>query len=175
VELAEAVAVLERTPAALAGIVGGLPPAWTDFRAGADEWSPYQVVGHLLHGDRTDWLSRARQILESGTARAFEPFDREGMRSETAGLDELLVQFARLRSANLSTLAELALGPADLDRRGLHPDLGEVTLGELVAAWAVHDLSHVAQVAETMAKRYREAIGPWREYLPVVDREDLGG
>ncbi len=130
------------------------------------------MLGHLIGGERTDWMPRTRMILEQGESAAFEPFDRFAFRAELAGasLDGLLRTFADLRRANLEALAALALTPADLERRGRHPALGPVTLGQLLATWVVHDLSHLAQIARVMGKRYLDDVGPWRAYLPMLDR-----
>ncbi|HVE64740.1 MAG TPA: DinB family protein [Mycobacteriales bacterium] len=171
--ITEAVAVLERTPAVLRSMLAELPESWSSYVAAEGSWSPYDVLGHLLHGERTDWIPRLAVILEHGSAVPFTPFDREGMRGSAPDLTSLLADFTDARASSLRALAEAALTPADLDRVGRHPDLGEVTLGELLASWAVHDLSHIAQIAETMAKRYRVEVGPWRAYLPVLDREEL--
>ena len=169
-DLAEARAVLARTPAVLDAWLRGLPEAWTTADEGPETWSAFDVVGHLIHGERTDWLPRARIVLAHGEARPFDPYDRFAQERESAGktLGDLLDEFAALRAANLEALDALALTGADLARRGTHPGLGTVTLGELLAAWVVHDLGHVAQVARVMAKRYGTAIGPWAAYLPVV-------
>lgn len=167
----EAVEVLRQTPATLRAMLGGLSEPWLRT-GGREDWGPYEIVGHLIEGEVTDWVPRARIVFEHGTSRAFEPFDREARldappRPVAALLDEL----AELRSANV---AEVEAMPLDrLDAKGLHPALGEVTFGQLLAAWAVHDLSHVAQAAEAMARRWRDEVGPWRAYLPVVDREPL--
>ncbi|HVE99334.1 MAG TPA: DinB family protein [Mycobacteriales bacterium] len=171
--LDDAVAVLTRTPDVVRSLLEGLPDEWTAFRAEATSWSPYDVLGHLIHGERTDWIPRLRVILEYGATRPFAPFDRAGMRDNTDDLSVLLDTFAGLRAQSLRDLADARLTHSDLDRTGMHPDLGEVTLASLVASWAVHDLSHVAQITETMAKRYRADIGPWRAYLPIVDRAEL--
>jgi len=173
VALAEASAVLERTPHVIRSLLGHLPTTWTEFRTMDESWSPYDVLGHLIHGERTDWVPRIRIIVTHGSAQAFTPFDREGMRDNTDDVDALLGTFASAREQSLTALRDLDLTPDDLTRVGSHPDLGTVTLGELLASWVVHDLSHVAQIAETMAKRYRTDIGPWRAYLPVVDRLEL--
>ena len=172
-DLDEAVAVLQRTPEVMRALLAGVPEQWTGFRATEQSWSAYDVLGHLVHGERTDWIPRLRVILEHGATRPFTPFDREGMRSSTASLPQLLDTFETLRAQSLDDLAAAGLSTPDLDRVGRHPDLGEVTLGQLIASWVVHDLSHVAQITETMGKRYRTDIGPWRAYLPVVDREEL--
>lgn len=168
----EAVEVLRQTPATLRSLLGELSSGWLHAGHGREDWSPYAIVNHLVAGERYDWIPRARLLLEHGTSRAFEPFDRDAMFAAAPPLAELLDDLAALRTSNLAALAEL---PLDLDARGLHPGLGEVTLGQLVATWAVHDLSHLAQAAEVMARRWRDEIGPWRAYLPVVDREPLPG
>jgi hypothetical protein len=166
------VAVLERTPATLRAMLGGLPARWTDATEGPETWSPYVIVGHLIHGERTDWISRARVIREQGPDRRFVPFDRFAQFRETEGqsLAQLLDEFARLRAANLVTLAGWKLTDAELALTGMHPAFGSVTLRQLLATWVAHDLGHVAQVARVMAKQYREAVGPWRAYLPILDR-----
>ncbi|HET7042612.1 MAG TPA: DinB family protein, partial [Gemmatimonadales bacterium] len=135
-------------------------------------WSAYDIVGHLIHGERTDWIARTEHILAHGAAIPFPPFDREAMFRESAGrpLETLLAEFAGLRAASLARLDALGLGTADLARPGLHPALGPVTLRQLLATWVVHDLGHLAQIERVMAKRYREAVGPWRAYLPILDR-----
>lgn len=171
--LEEAVAVLERTPAAVAALLEGVPETWERATEGEGTWSPYDVVGHLVHGERADWMPRARHIL-SGDPRPFEPYDRMAQFDESAGksLEELLATFSDLRALNLSELRALNLGADDLRRTGRHPDFGEVTLGQLLATWVVHDLDHVAQIARTMAKVYAEAVGPWQAYLSILrDRQ----
>ena len=169
----DAVQVLARTPAAIRALLAGLPEAWTGYHAQPDSWSPYDVLGHLIHGERTDWIPRARVIIDHGASQPFTPFDREGMRDSSADLGTLLEDFGTVRAQSLAELEELRLADTDLVREGRHPDLGLVTLGQLIASWAVHDLSHVAQIAEAMAKRYRLEVGPWRAYLPVLDRAEL--
>lgn len=171
-DLPNALAVLERTPQVLRSMLSGLAPAWTDATEGGDSWSPYVIVGHLIHGERTDWIPRAQLILSQGTNRRFTPYDRFAQFHESQGksLGDLLDEFARLRSANLVTVSGWALTPEQLALEGVHPEFGAVTLRQLLATWVAHDLGHVAQVARVMAKQYREAIGPWRAYLPIVDR-----
>jgi hypothetical protein len=166
------IAVLERTPQVLRAMLDGLPPAWIDATEGPDTWSPYDVVGHLIHGERTDWIPRARIILAQGAERRFAPFDRFAQFRESEGksLAELLDELARLRAENLATLVEWRLTDEQLALEGEHPALGRVTLRQLLATWVAHDLGHVAQVARVMAKQYRDAVGPWREYLPVMSR-----
>ena len=171
-DLRDGMAVLERTPATLRAMLAGLPPNWTEATEGPDTWSPYDVVGHLIHGERADWVPRARLILAQGSERRFTPFDRFAQLRESQGrpLMELLDEFAQLRAANLATLAGWHLTDAHLALAGEHPELGMVTLRQLLATWVAHDLGHVAQTARVMAKQYREAVGPWRAYLPVLDR-----
>ena len=168
--LADAVAVLTRTPAMLDAMLRGLPSALVRGNEGKDSWSAFDIVGHLIAGERTDWMPRLRIILEDGEARAFDPFDRFAQFSETQGklLDRLLDEFARLRSENLAALQKLNLQPEDFARRGKHPALGAVTLSELLATWTVHDLTHMHQLSRVMAYQYRDAVGPWGAYLGVL-------
>lgn len=170
--LTEAIAVLERTPATLRALLGGLPDSWTTANEGPDTFSPFDNVGHLIHGERTDWIPRARLILAQGTNRRFEPYDRFAQIHESEGksLAELLDEFARLREENLVTLRGWKLSDRELALEGEHPELGWVTLRQLLATWVAHDLGHVAQTSRVMAKRYRESVGPWRAYLPILDR-----
>lgn len=169
-ELAEAVSVLERTPAVLRAMLLDLPEAWTAANEGPETWSPYDVVGHLIHSERCDWVPRIRIILGHGETMTFPPFDRFAQFKESAGrpLAELLDEFETRRTQSLRELAAMQLAPADLVRIGTHPALGRVTLGHLLSTWTVHDLGHVAQVCRAMAGRYREDVGPWQQYLPVV-------
>lgn len=171
-QLAEGIAVLERTPATFRALLSGLPDAWTATNEGPDTFSPFDNVGHLIHGERTDWIPRARIILAQGANRRFEPYDRFAQVRESQGksLADLLEEFARLRMENLATLREWQLSARELALEGEHPALGTVTLGQLLATWVAHDLGHLAQTARVMAKQYREAVGPWRTYLPVLDR-----
>jgi hypothetical protein len=171
-DLTSGITVLERTPRTLRAMLAGLPAAWTDATEGPGTWSPYVIVGHLIHGERTDWIARARLILEHGRARPFTPFDRFAQLRESEGrsLGELLDELARLRAENVATLAGWRLTDAQLALEGEHPELGVVTLRQLLATWVAHDLSHIAQAARVMTKQYREAVGPWRRYLPIMDR-----
>lgn len=171
-DLATGIAVLERTPASLRSLLEGLSPDWTDATEGPETWSPYVVVGHLIHGERTDWIPRARIILEQGPDRRFAPFDRFAQLRESQGrsLAALLEEFARLRAESLATLASWRLTDAQLALQGEHPALGTVTLRQLLATWVVHDLGHLGQTARVMAKQYRDEVGPWREYLPILNR-----
>ena len=170
--LPDASAVLERTPATLRALLEGLPSPWIDATEGPDTWSPFVVVGHLIHGERTDYLQRAKIILAQGADRRFEPYDRFAQFRESQGksLADLLSEFASLRAANLVTLREWRLSDAQLALEGEHPAFGRVTLRELLATWVAHDLTHIAQIARVMAKQYRDAVGPWRAYLGVMDR-----
>lgn len=169
-ELMETMQVLERTPGVLRAMLAGLGERWIHGDYGADTFSPFDVVGHLISGERTDWMVRARCILEQGTARPFAAYDRYAQFEASRGrsLGELLDEFERLRRENLLALRGLRLGAADLARRGTHPALGEVTLAQLLATWATHDLNHLAQIARAMAAQYAEAVGPWREYLGIL-------
>jgi hypothetical protein len=169
-EVREAREVLERTPALLDGWLRGLSEPWLSATEGEGTYSPRDVVAHLADNEEVDWIPRLRIILEHGEARPFTPFDREGFRARYAdlGMDGLLDAFAARRRQSLDTLAALDMGPAELARTGMHPALGRVTARQLLAAWAVHDLTHVAQVARVMAKRYTDATGPWRAYLGVL-------
>jgi hypothetical protein len=164
------ISLLARTPAVLNALLRDLPDAWTLRNEGDATWSAFDVVGHLIHGERTDWMPRARRLLEFGETRAFEPFDRWGQvrASQGKSLRQLLDEFTRLRSDNLRELRTLNLKPEDLDKRGRHPALGVVTLSELLATWAAHDLTHLHQLSRTMAHQYRDAVGPWSVYLGVL-------
>jgi hypothetical protein len=170
--LNDAIAVLERTPATFHALLGGLAEAWTTANEGPDTFSPFDNVGHLIHGERADWIPRARIILAQGADRRFEPYDRFAQSRESAGktMRDLLDEFTHLRVENLATLRTWNLTDAQLALTGEHPALGTVTLRQLLATWVAHDLGHVAQTSRVMAKRYREAVGPWRAYLPVLDR-----
>jgi hypothetical protein len=164
--------VLSRTPAVLRALLWDLPDPWVRGTEGPDTWSPFDIVGHLIHGERTDWMARAEIILAFGEKRPFTPFDRFAQFTASRGksLQELLDTFAELRAANLRDLESRHLTPEDLRRRGRHPELGTVTLEELLATWVGHDLSHIAQIARVMGRQYTEAVGPWRAYLPMLDR-----
>ena len=171
-KLSEGVAVLERTPSVFRAMLGGLPPEWTERDEGPETWSPFVIVGHLLHGERTDWISRAQIILAQGADRRFTPYDRFAQFRESTGksLDALLDEFASLRRQNLAVLTDWRLTADQLELTGEHPEFGPVALHQLLATWVTHDLGHIAQIARVMAKQYRTAIGPWRAYLPIVDR-----
>ena len=166
----EAVQVLERTPATLDALLRDQSDAWLQARIEPDSFRPIDVVGHLIYGEMTDWIPRARIILDHGLPRPFDPFDRRGFVSliEGKSSSELLRQFAELRRASLNSLQSMNLDEGKLDLPGMHPGLGEVTMRQLLAAWVVHDLNHIAQITRVLSHQYREAVGPWREYLSIL-------
>jgi hypothetical protein len=166
----EAAAILAKTPPTLDQMLRGLPSGWIGAHEGGDTWSPFDVIGHLIHGERTDWMPRAKIILEHGEARPFETFDRFAQFELSHGrtLESLLDEFTVLRTANLRELAALQLTEADLDRRGRHPALGVVTLRQLLATWVAHDLDHVIQISRVLATQLSDEVGPWRAYLRVI-------
>jgi hypothetical protein len=168
--LDEAVPLLARTPHTLDAWLRDLPDCWTHANEGADTWSPFDIVGHLIHGERTDWMPRARLILAEGDSRPFEPFDRFAQLTASAGkaLPEMLDEFAQLRARNVDELVSFRLTDALLDRPGRHPALGAVTLRQLLATWVAHDLDHVMQIARVLATQYADEVGPWRAYLRVI-------
>ena len=172
-QLEQAVAVLRRTPDALNTMLRDLPEVWTHQNEGGESWSPFDVVGHLIHAEETDWIPRARIILEAGETRTFDVFNRFAQFEESKGksLNELLDEFARLRAESLVTLAGWQLTPQDLRKTGRHPEFGAVLLGQLLATWTVHDLNHLAQINRVMCRQYTQAVGPWQAYLPILHRE----
>ena len=167
----EALPVLRRTPGVLRELLRDLPDKWTQATEGAGTWSPFDVIGHLIHGERTDWIPRVEHLLAYGDAVAFPLFDRQAMFAASKGLTiiELLDTFDRLRTGSLTRLNELSLTDADLARRGRHPEFGVVTLGQHLATWVAHDLGHTSQIVRVMARQYQEAVGPWRAYLSIFD------
>jgi hypothetical protein len=171
-DLSDTLDLLERTPAVLDALLRGTRASWHSIDEGPDTWSAYDVVGHLIHGEETDWVPRARIILEHGEARPFEPFDRFAQFDRFAGwsLDRLLDRFTELREANLETVRSWNLTDAQLGLPGRHPELGPVTLRQLLATWAVHDLNHLAQISRVLARRHADEVGPWRAYLRILDR-----
>jgi hypothetical protein len=168
--LQHTVSLLTRTPAALNALLRDLPETWTFGNEGENTWSAFDVLGHLISGERTDWMPRVRIVLQFGETQTFEPFDRWGHLRESQGksLGQLLDEFARLRAENLGELRSLNLQQEDLERRGSHPSFGGVTLSALLATWAAHDLTHLHQISRVMAHQYREAVGPWSAYLGVL-------
>jgi hypothetical protein len=166
----DAAEILERTPASLQFLLAGLPERWVRASEGHGDWSPYDVVGHLIDGERTNWIPRARHIL-SGTTEPFPPFDRMAhlTESQNRSVNELLTTFADLRRENVATLRAMRLTNADLERTGLHPEFGTVRLAQLIATWVVHDLNHLGQIMQAMSRVYADAVGPWRAYLAILD------
>lgn len=171
--LDDAIAILERTPASLSALLAGLPDRWVRATEGEGDWSPYSVIGHLIDGERTNWIPRARHIL-AGQSRPFDPFDRTAMlaESQSQSVDQLLTTFAELRRENVAALVGMNLTSADLSRTGQHPEFGEVRLAQLLATWVVHDLDHLGQIARTMAKVYADAVGPWSAYLSILQHQE---
>ncbi len=164
--------ILARTPEVLRSLLQGLPDEIVLGNEGEQSWSPFDVLGHLIHGDQADWIPRARIILQFGESRAFDPFDRAAMfqQSQSKTLDSLLNEFAMVRQESLAALREMKLTAEDLKKTGLHPDpaLGRVTLGQLLATWVAHDLGHITQISRTMARQYRDAVGPWQQYISIL-------
>lgn len=168
-ELTEARCVLERTPTVLTSLLQGLPEPWIDCEEGEGTWSPRSIVGHLIEGERTDWMPRVFHLLRHGEASAFPPFDRSAhLKSVPRALDESLAELRTLRAESLAELDALSLVSADLARRGRHPEFGVVTLSQHLATWVAHDLDHIAQIVRVMARRQTQAVGPWRAYLPIL-------
>ncbi len=168
--VSDAVEILSRTPAVLSAMLRGLPEPWIVANEGGETWSAFDVVGHLIHGELTDWVPRARIILEHGDTRPFERFDRTAQFGASAGqtLEALLEEFASLRSRNLEDMKSWQLSDADLERPGRHPELGPVTLRQLLATWVAHDLDHVMQISRVLARQYSDEVGPWRAYLRII-------
>lgn len=170
--LTASVAVLERTPSVLKSLLTGLDDEWLYSNEGAETWSPFDVVGHLIHGEKTDWIMRMEIILSHGPSKTFTPFDRFAQFEESKGknIRQLLDEFEELRIKNLQLLKSKNLMSADFSKTGIHPVFGEVTLRHLLATWVAHDLGHLAQITRVMAKQFIDEVGPWRAYLPVMDR-----
>ena len=169
-KLEEAIPVLERTPEVLSALLDELPERWTRAREGPDAWSPSQIIGHLINGERTDWIPRARIILKQESYRRFEPFDRFAELEWDRPLRDRLEEFEQLRAGNVATLRGWNLKDKDLELTGEHPELGTVTMRQLLATWVVHDVSHVAQITRTMAREYTGAVGPWTVHFRVLQR-----
>jgi pimeloyl-ACP methyl ester carboxylesterase len=169
--VSDAVSVLERSPSVLRALMKDLPASWLGKYEGEGTFGPSDVLAHLIHGEKTDWVPRIKVILEHGDAQPFVPFDRRGFGDASRlPVVELLDEFETLRKANLAFLASLSLRPSQLELRGLHPELGSVTLGQLLATWVVHDLNHIAQVLRVMSARYGSVVGPWKQYLGILKR-----
>ena len=170
-KVTEAIEVLERTPKVLEQLLGGLSDKWTINNEGPDTWSPYDIVGHLIHGEKTDWITRANIILSDGDKK-FTPYDRFAQFTESKGksLQQLLTKFKELRQQNISILLSKKLTDADLNKTGIHPEFGSVTLKQLLSTWVAHDLTHISQIVRVMAKQYKAEVGPWTAYLSVLNK-----
>ncbi len=171
--ITEAIEILSRTPGTLRAMLAGLSDNWAKTNEGEKTWSPFDVLGHLIHGEETDWIPRLRIIIESGESRPFPPFDREAQFRKSKGktLSELLDEFGRIRMENVATLKQAFAKGIELDKRGMHPALGSVTIRELLATWVVHDLDHLAQITRAMAGRYDDDVGPWKQYLGILKQK----
>jgi hypothetical protein len=168
----KSIEILERTPKVLELMLENLSDEWTMNNEGADTWSPFDIVGHLLHGEQTDWMTRTKTILRDSEDKAFKPFDRFAQLEESKGktINQLLKQFKQAREENLKILKALNISEKDLDKTGIHPKFGDVTLRQLLSTWTVHDISHIAQIARVMCKQYKDAVGPWTEYLSILQK-----
>jgi hypothetical protein len=163
--------ILDRTPDSLKTILGNISPEWIMNNEGPDTFSPFDVLGHLIHGEKTDWRNRVEHILEFGVSKSFEPYDRFAMYELSKGrsIEELLDEFSLLRKQNMDWMRKLNPGETDLDKKGMHPVLGEVSMRELLSSWVIHDLTHIAQITRVMAKQYKEEMGPWRQFFRIID------
>jgi hypothetical protein len=170
-ELNKAIPILEHTPEILKNLLENLPEEWTHNNEGPNTWSPYDVVGHLIHGEKTDWMVRAEIILGKASSKEFVPFDRFAQFEDSQGknMTDLLTEFEHLRKANISSLRSKNLSSEDLSLLGIHPELGPVTLGQLLSAWVVHDLGHIVQISRVMAKQYKDEVGPWPKYMTILN------
>ncbi len=176
IPIEQAVMLLEKTPSTLRALLSGLPDSWIRANEGGESWSPYDVLGHLVHGENTDWIPRAKRLLEHGESKPFDRFDRFAQFQESKGksLPDLLDEFEASRRRSLAALRGLALKPADLGKRGNHPSFGTVTLKQLLSTWVAHDLGHLAQIARVMAKQLSLQVGPWEAYLPILHDRKSG-
>ena len=170
-DLEQAIPILERTPSVISKLLGDLPEDWTRVDEGPDTWSPREVVAHLINGEKTDWIPRARLILKQEKYRRFDPFDRFADLKTKRPLRELLSEFETLRGQNVATLRGWNLRDKDMELTGEHPEFGDVTMRQLLATWVVHDLSHIAQITRTMTRAYTEAVGPWTAYFRILQRD----
>ena len=170
-QLLEALEILEQTPQTLRSFLGQLSDPWLYNNEGENTWSPYDIVGHLIHGEKTDWIPRLKIILSSSEDKTFEPFDRFAQFENSKGktISQLLHEFEALRTENLDQLKAINLTTAQLELKGMHPELGEVTLSQLLATWVTHDLAHIAQISRVMAKQYKNEVGPWAAYIPILN------
>jgi hypothetical protein len=171
-ELSKSIEILQQTPHTLATMLSGLSDDWLQHNEGQDTWSPYDIVRHLVHGEKTDWMVRIKIILSTKEDKTFEPFDRFAQQNDSNGktIQDVLEEFKKLRSQNLQELKKLHITAADFTKEGIHPAFGTVNLQQLLAAWVVHDLGHIAQITRVMAKQYTKEVGPWRAYMGVLDR-----
>ena len=170
-DINEAIQILEKTPKILNAFLSDLPDSWIISNEGNESWSPFDILGHLIHGEKTDWITRAKITLNNRTEEPFPPFDRFAQFVDSKGktVSTLLSEFENLRNKNIQILKEMNITQADYIKTGIHPNFGKVTLKQLLSTWVVHDLSHIRQIARVMAKQYAEEIGPWGKYLPVVN------
>lgn len=171
-DLHKSIQILERTPKVVRSLLQGLHEDWVHQNEGGDSWSPFDIVGHLVHGEKTDWIARTKIILQQGEQLTFETFDRFAQFEESKGknIDDLLNEFEQLRKENLRTFIEFNITPDQYSLKGIHPQLGEVTLSNLLATWVTHDLGHIAQISRVLAKQYQDQVGPWQEYLPILHK-----
>ncbi len=168
--LEKSIEILQRTPGVLSLLLQGISKEWTSSNEGGDTWSVYDIIGHLIYGEKTDWIPRAEIILSEKDDKKFEPYDRFAQFEESKGksLQQLLDEFVKLRNKNIEQLLSKRLTAKDFEKTGIHPVFGEVTLSQLLATWAVHDLNHISQIVRVMAKQYKAAVGPWVEYLGIL-------
>ncbi len=171
-EINKSIEILSRTPSVLESLLNGISEEWLKNNEGRNTWSPYDIVGHLIHGEKTDWMPRAKVILSNSGHKTFEPFDRfaQMKKDQERPVEELLKEFKKIRAENLEELRSLQIDEARLLEKGIHPELGEANLKELLSTWVVHDLGHISQITRVMAKQYRSEVGPWIEYLGILKR-----
>ena len=171
-ELDKAIEILSRTPLVIESLLSGISEEWLRNNEGESTWSPYDIVGHLIHGEKTDWIPRTKIILSNSENKTFEPFDRYAQLNENQErpIEGLLKEFKEIRAENLKELKSLQINDSQLSEIGIHPELGEVRLRELLSSWVVHDLGHISQISRVMAKQYRYEVGPWTEYLRILDK-----
>lgn len=169
-DVAKSIEILKQTPYTLSRLLEGLSPEWTESSGDKENWSPFDVIGHLIHGEETDWIPRAQIILAQGENRIFTPYDRLAQFENSLGktLEDLLTEFAHIRNVNIETLVRWQLTPGQLALKGMHPELGEVTLEQLISTWVVHDLNHIQQLVKYLATKYSENVGPWKAYLSIL-------
>ena len=171
-DIQKSIQVLERTPKVIKEMLTGIDDVWINSNEGGESWSPFDIVGHLIHGEKTDWIARIKIVLEQGEKNTFDPFDRFAQFEESKGktIDQLMDEFEQLRIQNLAAFKAFNIRPDQYDLKAMHPSLGEVTLNNLLATWVAHDLGHIAQIARVMAKQYKDEVGPWYEYIPILHK-----